>query len=251
VVERVTGQLTSAVSPDDLARSLLKPSQAAGLTDQQLAVQVRTLIADATRQIITSSEFTELWRTTNQTAHQELVRQIRSNADSVTLDLSPAVNGILNQIRQTQLATFADKIKLAQNVGKLTIKTEALSQTHQYYTWFQAATIAVVALTLLLGAAAVWLSVHHLKTLRRMFVGTGLIALTLAALLQLPRIGLLDKGLDPAAQAAVVAIIETLFRDLVFACLALGGGCILTAFGIKLYEHYHRSHTPSTLTFRN
>jgi hypothetical protein len=135
---------------------------------------------------------------------------------------------------------MADKIQLSPADAKISIKGGALERVRRYYLDLKAATVTVVALALLLLALSVWVSVHHLKTLRRMLVGTGVSALLAASVIAFAAKVPLSSP-DPATAKLAVAILQTLLHPLLVGCLILGVVCVGLALASKAYEHYASS----------
>lgn len=219
----------------DLVQTLSPGTMTTSKTNDQLLDLARPALRADLTEVVTSPSFANLWRTTNQSAQAQLLTQIKAGATELNLDLSPAVVGAVAVLSQSKLAPIAAKLQLDPAAAKLTLKGNAISKVHQYYGLVAPATIAIVVLTLGLMTLAVWISVHHLKTLRRILVGTGTVTLVLAIALQLPTI-IHFKSKDPLASAAAVAIAHTLFHNLQLAALIISGVCLLAALGSKLYD---------------
>jgi hypothetical protein len=196
---------------------------------------VKAVVRDAVIQILQSPQMRELWSTTNRDAHAEFVRQLDAGSPQVTIDLGPCVSGVLAEIKQTKLAPVADQIQIAPAAARISIQGGALERVRQGYEDLKAATVIVLALTLLFAALSVWVSVHHLKTLRRMLIGTGLTALAVSAGIALSA-KLPVHGADPATAKLAVAMLQTLLHPLLAACLVVGAICVALALGSKLYE---------------
>jgi hypothetical protein len=241
VATKAADQLLESAPTKDLAELLLPASETTGKTFDQLTVLVRPVLTADIKEIVASPAFATLWKNTNQSAHAQLISQLKSGSSTLTLDLSPAVVGAINQLKQSKLASISDKIEVTPTAGKFDVKGGAIEKAHTYYNQFQQGTLALVIITLILIGLSVWLSVHHTKTLRRILIGTGAIALLIAALLQAPSIIKLHTS-DPVTYAAAVAIAQTLFHGLKVTCVILALACLVLAIGSKFTERLHLRH---------
>lgn len=242
---RVSDQLLASTPVQDLANVLLPARQAVTQSPQQLQPQVVAVIHDSVVQVLKSPDIQALWLSTNRNSHAALVQELDQGAPEVTFDLGPIARGVVAELKQTKLAPVADKIQLDPADLKISVKGGALERVRQYYAGLKAATIAVVALTLLFAALSVWASVHHLKTLRRMLAGTGLSAFLVAAVIQLSSVARLPKA-DPATAKLAGALVQTLLHPLLVGCVVLGVVCFALVLASKLYEHFANGRRRST-----
>lgn len=222
-------------SAQGLAPLFLKPEEIKAKTPDQLAVSVEQSIKESVLQVAGSEQFATLWRETNRSAHTQLISQINSSSNELTLDLQPLVVGALDQLKNTKLKPIAASIPVQPATGKLNIKGTAFDKANKFYNTLQKGTVAVILIALAAAAASVWLSVHHLKTLRRIFLGTGILALLLALGLQSVSLFKYSKD-DPVAQAAGVAMAKTLFHNLQLTALVIGLVCVGMAVASKFYS---------------
>ncbi len=224
IAEKAATTLLEQAPPEDIATALLPASSIIGQTSEQLQAQLRPVITRDILQLLEQPQFAELWKQTLQSTHAQIVSQLNSNADTISLDLRPAIQGALNQLQASDLHTVADTVKLEDNAGVVALNGDAIHRIRQYYQWFQEGTIVLVLLTAAAAGLCVWISVHHLKTLRRILVGMGIIALLIAAGLQVP--DFVMSSADAVQQKAAGAIAHTLFHNLQLACIVIGIGCI-------------------------
>jgi len=236
VAQKVSDQLSQNVSPQNLVTTLLPSVQTAGKTDQQLTALVQPVIKSSVVSIVRSPAFKQQWEDTVSSAHAQFISQIKGNSTELTLDLSPAINDVVNDLKQTNLAQVSNHISVTPGTGKLDIKGNAIEKARHFYNLFQKATLAIVAITILLIAASIAFSVHHLKTIRRILFVTGIFALLLAALLQAP--SYIKFGSDPVQGAAAVAFAQVLFHNLQLSCLIIGIIGTGSALGSKLYTRF-------------
>ncbi|HUC79214.1 MAG TPA: hypothetical protein VMQ58_03150 [Candidatus Saccharimonadales bacterium] len=236
VAEKVTDQLLSNAPLQDLANSLLPASDLANNPSvAQIKAQLQPIIQSTVLQIVQSQSFATLWRNTNQTAHAALINQINNNDGQIQLNLHPAITGVVNDLRGTKLNVVATKVTIKPDTGVLNIKSTGISKVHRYYKLFQTGTIAIVIAAILSAILAVWLSIHHSKTARRILIGVGVISLLQALLLEAPTFVNL-KGNDPVTQDAIKAIAEAILHNLQLASLIVGIICILAAIASKVYS---------------
>ncbi len=234
VADKITHQLEKSVPTQDLATTLLTPEQVASKTPDQLTTALATEIHAGVVQVLGSPSFAALWKSTLEANHAQLVKQLDDNAPQITLDLGPFVTGVMQELKQTKLAPIGDKLDIAPADAKLDFKSSQIEQIHKYYKLLKTVTPVLVLMTLLAIGMCVLISVHHAKTLRRIVVGIGVIALVIAGLIKLPAVITFGGG-DPVMLRAVVAIALTLLHDLQVACLAVGVACITSAIGSKIY----------------
>ncbi|MGI0134380.1 MAG: hypothetical protein ACREBW_05430, partial [Candidatus Micrarchaeaceae archaeon] len=109
------------------------------------------------------------------------------------------------------------------DLGKVTVPSKAFVSIYRYYRQFEAWTIAVVAGTVVMFVAAALLSVNHGKTIRRILMTGGVLALLQGLLLALPWLVTIPR-IDPTTEAAVKAIVEQVIRNFMLLSLAVGGG---------------------------
>ncbi|HSX46424.1 MAG TPA: hypothetical protein VLF87_00310 [Patescibacteria group bacterium] len=240
IAQKASEQLVNNAPITDIASTLLPADQITGKTPDQLKPLVQSAINDDIKQVVSTPQFAKLWQTTNQTAHTQLIQQIKAGAPTLTLDLHPAIVGAIDQLKSSKLSAVSDKIDISEDAGKIELKGSGIEKVHQYYDTFQKATLALVLAAIVLAALCIWISVHHMKTLRRMLIMTAISVLILALALRAPSFVHLKTG-DPVQTQAAITIAETLLRNLQLAALVLGIGCIVIAIATKLYERFvHR-----------
>lgn len=223
-------------NPTDLASKLLPREQMIGKTPEQVGEQLKTVVDSSVLQVVASPTFARLWEDTNRSAHTSLTQQIKSGTGELTLDLSPVIVGVTNELKATQLSPIADNIELNPENAKLNLQGGGIDKAHDYYDFFQKGTLAIIAATVVAVALAVLISTHHVKTLRRIVFGTGVMAAGLALLIHTPSLVKFNDTKDSVEQKAAVAIADTLFQDLQLACIVIAVVCISLALASKLYD---------------
>lgn len=238
VADKVTDQIIQNAPTMDLAKELLPPSAInAAPTLEMLKAPLKTMIERNVLQIVQSPQFASLWQETNHNAHAALVSQLNnSNAEVISLDLSPAINGVVDQLKSTELKPIAKNLKLKPDAGKLEIKSDKIAKIHNFYKIFKDATLAIVIIAVLMIALSIWLSVHHGKTARRILFTTGTLALIQGLLLEAPTVAKFSN--NAAEQEAARAFAQVLLHNLQVASIVVGVLCIVAAIGSKLYVKY-------------
>lgn len=237
IAQKVANEIVDNVPMQNLVEALLSYNQ---LNPNQSAIQVKnqlnSIIESDVLGIVKSTSFANLWRNTNQTAHSELISQINSDSDQLELDLSPTINGVINELKSSQLSAVANQIVINPNSGKLDIKGSGVSKVHHYYKLFQEGTVAIIVAAVIAIILAIWLSVHHAKTARRILIGTGILALLQALLLEAPAYININNS-NQVTQNAAKAFALAIFHNLQLASLIIGIVCIVAALGSKLFSH--------------
>ena len=242
VADKVSRQILQSAPAQDMAMALLPSgSFSASETDEQLQAQLLPIIKADVLNVLRSPGFADLWRNTNTSIHSSLVSQLGGSAsDQLTLDMTPAIAGVMDLLKTTLLSPVVEHADIKPGSGVVTLKDSKIVQFHQYYTWFQRGTVAVVALALLLAVLSVWLSVHHMKTARRVLVGVGVLALIMAGVLWLPAVVTVPNA-DTATLDAARSIEQGLLHNLFVASLVVATACIALAIASKAYEFIRRS----------
>jgi hypothetical protein len=242
IANKLTDQILASGSVEDLASKLLSPAEVTGKTPEQLEPAVRSTIHDSVVEVLKSPQVQQAWKDTNRSLHTELIRQLDAGAPRIELDITPLETTVIGALKQSKLAPIADKLDDGSTKSMVIgLAGKPLEQIRKGYRLLKAGTMAVVALTLLLGALAVWASVHHLKTLRRMLVSTGTGALLAAGVMALPSVVQLPTR-DPEMGKLAADIVATLLHGLQLACLWIGIVCVALALGSKLYERRLAAH---------
>lgn len=236
VVQKASETLLKDQDVTEVSSKLLTPEQVAGKSPEELNALVREVVESSIQQVVKSPSFAQLWEETNRTAHEAIINQLESDSNTLTLDLSPLVLGIVDQLKTTSLGPVVDQIEIKPENAKLDLKGGAIDQIHSNYKNFQNGTIVTVILAAVAAVLAVVVSVHHIKTLRRILIGTGIIALLVALAIRAPSIIKINGSRDSIEQKAAIAIAETLFHNLQVACITIGIVCIVAAVGSKFYE---------------
>ena len=245
VTQKVTSQLMSAGSVQNLASSLLPASEIVNQTTSQESAEVQAVISQSVAQIVRSPSFAGLWKSTNQSAQMQLIQELDSNSPIIALDLHPAILGVFSLLNSTKLAAINSHVQLASNVGNISLKGSAIPQIHKFYNYFKEGTWILLIVTLACIGICIWASVHHLKTLRRILIGTGIISLVLAGLMKAPGIILNSQHRQGLEQQAILAVINVLLNKLFITCIIIGVVCILAAIASKLYSKFLSKNKPT------
>jgi len=240
VAKTVADAMLSGNPPEQVAALLPAVSRPVltGLSGSQLTATLEPVVEAQVLGVVQAPGFATLWTSTLTTAHQTLMRQLNSgNTQSLTLDLTPVVDGVLAQLKTTELGPAIAQADIPANAGMVTIPSKAFAGIYRYYRQFEAWTIAVIAGAIVMLVAAALLSVSHGKTIRRILMTGGILALLQGLMLALPWLVTIPR-LDATTQAAIKAIIEQVVRNLMILSLAVGmasvAGAIVSAVVSRL-----------------
>ncbi len=240
IVDKTTENIVRNTETSQLAAAVLPAADIVGKSEQQLRSASSSVIRKNIAEIINTAQITRLWETTNRMAHADLIRQLNSDNDTIVLDISPLIGGMLEQLESSQLAGIKDQMQLPAEAGRLQLSGAAIKRAHVYYRDLQSAIVILIAATVVSTMLCVLFSVEHTRTFRRILIGTAFS--TLFTAISLRSISLLKlKNLSPAEQKAAVAFSASLFHDLIIVLLAIGVGCVVLALMSKLYSKLHPS----------
>lgn len=237
IASKVTTQILNNAPTQQVANALLTPSQLSGNPSiYTLKTELTPIINSNVITIVSSNSFATLWKQTNETAHAALITQLNNDSGQIQLNLSPAINGVINELKASKLSPVANQINISPNTGVLDIKNSGVSKAHHYYKLFNEGTIAIVIAAILSLALAIILSVNHVKTIRRILLGLGILSLLEALIFEIPVILTIGKS-DQSTQGAVHAFSGAIFHNIVMANIVLGIICIGAAIGSKIYTN--------------
>lgn len=242
IAQEVTTAILKNSPTENLASALLPASEVAeNLNTTQLNNLLRPIIEADTTKIVQSPSFVTLWRNTNQTAHADLVTQLKNNSNQINLNLSPAITGLIGELNNSQLSAVAGQITVTSNTGKLAIKSNSIVQVHRYYRFYEASTYLVLLLAAVALGLAILLSNKRDRLIRRILLWIGILALLQAAVLAIPSF-LSFSGNNEITQNAVKTIAEAVFRNLLIANLVVGIVCLAAGIGSMVYVHLKRKN---------
>lgn len=240
LAEKVTDLMINNSSNPTAALSLLPPAfLATSPTPAQVTAALKPIIKANVLKIVQSPSFGSLWIATNRAVQSTLVSQLNQNNGQITVNLTPAVNGIITELKTTQLAPLATNVTLKPGVGVISIKSASLSNAHRLYKLYKTGSVVIIVLAVVAIGLSIWLSVHHGKTARRILMGIGILALLQALALEIPVI-VKFPGADQVTQNAAHAVAKALVHNLQLANLVVGLLCIIAAIGSKLYLKYQQ-----------
>ncbi len=245
VAKTVTDAVLNGTPPEQVAAMLPPAARPAltGLAGVQLRAALEPALEAQVLQIVQTPSFAALWTSTLTTAHQTLISQLRSgNRQSLTLDLTPTVSGVLTQLKATEFGPAVSQASIPADAGEVTIPSKAFANIYSYYRRFETWTIAVAGGAIVMFIAAALLSVNHAKTIRRILVTGGILALLQGCVLALPWIVTIPR-VDAATQDAIKAIVEQVVRNLMIISFAVGGACILGAIASSVVSRLMRPRT--------
>lgn len=234
LADKAAQQVIASAPTNDIATQLLTADQINGKSSEQLQAELHPIIQQSVLEVVGSPSFAELWKTTNQNAHTQLINSLKGNSDEVSLDLTPAVHGLVDQLKQTKLSPISDKLTKADlPTVKLDLKGSTLDHVYYFYGLFKQLSSLVISVTFLLILLCIGISVHHIRTLRRIIFGTGILSLVLTILFYAPRI--IAPRLDALDQKAALAVASVLLHNLQVATLILAIACLAVSIGSKFH----------------
>lgn len=218
----------------DIAEQLLGPEKTAGKTDEQLRVEIKPIVDEALNKVISSEVFTNLWKETNRTIHAQLINQLNKNTDSFTLNLHPVIVGVIDELGTTRLSFIKDKLDVKEDMGVVKVEGKQLENVRNVYNYFKKAMIAIVACALLSFALCVLISVHHLKTLRRVALSIGIFSALLAMTLSATSL-IKVNGTDAQQKQMALTLVDVITHDLRVTLIFIAVACIGGSIGSKVY----------------
>lgn len=236
IIEKVDEQLQQSASGLELANLTLPDALRSNKTDSQLKAASIVVINKTITRVIDSDAFQKLWVSTNRTAHQQLVTQLESNSDEATFDMGPTITGVVTLLKDTQLAPLVDRLKLpSSDKFTITLQSQNLASARNAYKLFKQGTILLIVIAVACLALAVTLSVHHVTTLRRILIGSGigLLLIWLAVMVAPSKIA---TGSDQSSKALIEAVATVLLRDLRLITLIAGITFVLIGVASELYD---------------
>lgn len=238
VVDKATSALMDgeegAQRVREAAGALVGEDIAAVATDQQLREQVEPVVRQSISSVVTSAKVAKLWEATNRSAHRELISQIKSDSNQIVLDFQPLMAGVVDELSTTQIGFIKDKLELKPDSGIVMIKDDQLVAIRKSYKDFNLAVLVILASAVILLTLCIVASVHHLKTARRVLMGSGIFCIVLAVILS--SVGSMAKiGDSKTQQDASRVIFKSVTSSLQTTLIVIGIVCILGALGSKVY----------------
>lgn len=246
IITKVDEQLEQSASGIDLATFALPEGERSGKTDEQLKAAAITSINETISETLDSEAFQTLWQASIRTAHKQLVAQLESESDTATFNLGPTVTGAVDLLQNTRLAPLIAQLELPDtNSFNIQLKSESLTSVRNAYKLFKQATILLIVVAVVCLALAVALSVHHVKTLRRIVIGSGLgllliwVAVTIAP-------SKIAASADASSEALIEAVANVLLRDLRLTTLIVGLMFISIGILSELYDTIQKRRAKQT-----
>ena len=241
LADTVTDQTTNiqdgedSPSIRDIMGQLVPQDKIDGKSDEQLKQDLHVLIHDQLRSVLASDKFSVLWADTNRDLHQKLLEQVNSTDGDFELDFHDILVGTFDLLKGTKFDFITDKIDIPSDVGVVKVESSNFDQARKFYNYFKIARIALLACAFLSAVITVLLSVHHMKTLRRMAVLTAVFTGLMATLLSA---GNLFKNMKNAPQDKdlILAMANVIFKDLRIILFSVAGIAVLIAVDSKIFE---------------
>lgn len=201
----VTNQLYASLDPQAKIADALPPK--AAFLAAPIANGVKGYVHDAVNAAVTSQAFRTIWTTANRVAHQQLIdvlngksKALQTSNGQVVLSVVPLLNAVLVQVSQQASELLGKKVAvptvsgtelpssacaklstvlsrpLPPNCGQIPLFPEQkLNQAQHLYRAFKHLTVALVIVSVLLGAGALWLTRRRRRTLMQLAGGAILV----------------------------------------------------------------------------
>ncbi len=236
VVDRTTEALlnNSEAPVRDIATQLLGAEAVAGKADVQLQAALMPVVKENVRSVISSPQFETVWIDSNRSVHSQLVSQLDNDSSAVALNFRPVIDGVLQQLDTTKLNFISNNVKLKNDVGVVTLQGEKLSAVRSAYDTFNNAALALLVAAAVSLILCVALSVHHIKTFRRIALMTGVFTGALAIMLSAS--SMISVNNDLVQQQFVVALVSNLTEQLRQTLIIVSVVSIALSIGSKVYE---------------
>lgn len=218
----------------DIATQILGNEKIVGQIDEQLKIAVRPIVEENLRSVVASDEFTKLWADSNRSIHSQLITQLKSDSQDFTLNFHPLIVGVVDQLGATKLSFVKDKLEIKEDMGVIKLEAKKLDEARQVYDYFQKAMIAIIGCAILSLALCILISVHHLKTLRRVALSVGIFAGILALSLSATSL-VKPSGASAEQQEVAVAVINAVTQQLRLTLIIVAVICIGGTIGSKVY----------------
>ena len=235
IAQNVSKQLVNSGPINDIASALLPASDLnQNLSSDQLKALVKPIVQSDIVGIIKSPSFLTLWKNTNQSVHAGFISQLKGSGQQLTLNFNPAVNGIVTELKNSQLSSVANHVSIGSNVGNVDIKGSKVTKIRKYYNLFQLGTIVFVIAAVVAIGLSILISVHRRKTVHRLLLTTGILALVGALILTVPQFISFKKN-DLVTQDAIRTIITSVVHYLFIADITIGILCIVAYIVDKIW----------------
>lgn len=236
--------IVSSVPAAELAKQLNVPV-ISGAAAEQIKEQLRPAVQATVLQIVASPAFANLWATSVENAHRDALNQLESS-DDLNINLRPLLEGIIGQLKGTQLEFLQAQIQLPKDAGMIAIKDEQFTRLAQSYTIAKQLFWILVAAAAVATILAMLLAVKKLAVLRKLAISV-LIASTLIIIsaTYIPKIlvsALSGSNADTLESASSIS--RQFSRDLVFICMvaaAIAALVIIVTILISLRKRHLNS----------
>lgn len=237
VVDKASNALIDSqnVPMQVIAAQILGVDQVIGKTDEQLRSDTMQAVKQSFKTAVASPAFATVWTNTNRNIHSNLIAQLGTNTPAIALNFQPIFTGVVDQLGTTKLAFVKDNLRLKTDAGVVILQGKQLDTLRNFYSSLKQAVPVVVGVTILSLLLCVLLSVHHMKTFRRVTLSTGIFTASLAILLGAT--SLINTGSsDILEQKMVEAIIKAATYNLRISLIIIAVLCIVSSVGSKIYE---------------
>lgn len=217
---------------DKLANQIVTQDQRTGKNPEQIKTLVEKEIETRILQAVSDPAFSRSWSQTIEQNHEYLVNQIKDDSETLTIDMTPVAQQAVAQLKRMDIGMAADELQIKDGQAKVTFARDQIGPMADAYDTLQTSMIVSIVGAIAAAIAAVILSVHHLKTLRRVLMFTGVFSLAMYGLLNLPYF-VNTTNIDPVDQNAAIALFNAIFNDLKLTYLIVGILSIVAAVATK------------------
>ena len=238
IANKLSNQLIHQSQINEVAQAVLPTSDLNGSnTPSQLKILVKPIIESDIVGIINSPSFQSLWTNTNKTAQSQFITALKANSGALSLNLHPAIEGIVTELKNSQLSAVASHISVGSTTGILNVQANKISKIRSYYKFFQLGTIAFVLIALASLGLSAWIAVSHLKVIRRLLLISGIFVLLGAIILKILSHFNFVKN-DQTTNDGVKAIFSTLTHNLFISDLVVGIAFIVVVIGWDITNYF-------------
>jgi len=240
IADKLSNQLIYESPINNVAQALLPASDLNGSnTPAQLKSLVKPIIETDIISILNSNNFQTLWTNTNKQAQSQFISGLKSSSNSLSLNLHPAIVGIITELKSSQLSSAANHVNVSPTAGILDIKANRVSKIRSYYKFFQLGTIAFVLIAIVSLGLSVWIAINHWKVLRRLLLISGIFVLLGAAILKIPsHVNLVKNNL--ITSDGIKTIFATLTHNLFISDLVIGIAFIVIVIAWDIINYFVR-----------
>ena len=235
VSEEVSRAIVKDAPVEELAVELLDESERINKTSEELSPLVESALREEALLIVARPSSAQLWENSNRSIHQSLITQLNSESNSLQFDFKPIIDEAVLQLKGTKLEKLSEEISVEPGKAVVTVDGSAMQSVNRAYKSMKNSIIALIGLAIVFLALAVLISVHHVKTFRRVAVASGVALLIIYVLLSAPQYVSVGETGEVSAEL-IKSISSTVLTGLKSTVLISGFVLVLAALGSKIVE---------------